>query len=267
MGIKGLGPLIPEDAKGLIKFKNLKTKKMAIDTSVLEHRNVYGAYNHEYRRQDEEEIDEDQAETRFLALCVEFGLNCLSYGILPVYVFDGKRRPEKKATNDKRKESAENTKKQIEKLKKKIKKKGATKERKEELYRLKSRKEVTSDHNQRLKTVLTYIGFPCLTATYDAEKLCTMLCIDKRVDCVYSNDYDNLAVGCPFLLTKHITVVEKGKKVRYFEYIQHKYIRRGLKLKRKEFLHFCIMCGTDFNNNIPGVGPNADLHHLDCRSY
>lgn len=113
-----------------------------------------------------------------------------------------------------------------------------------------------------LKNVLTDIGFTCLTATYDAEKLCTMLCIEKKVDAVYSNDTDNIAMRCPFLLTKHATETKNGKKLRYFEYIQYKYIRKNLKLNRREFLDLCIMCGTDFNNNIPGIGPAKALAYI-----
>lgn len=264
MGIKGLGPLIPQKARGEIKFKYLKGKKIAIDISVVEHRNKYGAYNHEYRKKDniDEDIDEDLAETRFHALCVELALNLLSYGILPVFVFDGERRPEKKGTNNKRKEDRKNTKKKIKSLKKKMNKEGSTKDTREEYYRLKSRKEVTMEDNNNLKTILEYIGFPCLTATYDAEKLCTMLCLEKKVDAVYSSDYDNLAMCCPFLLTKHLTKREKGKQVRYFEYVQHKHIRKSLELSRKQFLQFCIMCGTDFNDNIPDVGPVKALKYI-----
>jgi 5'-3' exonuclease len=36
-------------------------------------------------------------------------------------------------------------------------------------------------------------------------------------------------------------------------------VLNALELKSKEFLDFCIMCGTDYNKNIPKVGPETSF--------
>lgn len=123
MGIKGLGILINqcEGAKGIIYYKYMKGKKVAVDVSILENRNLYGASQNRYKKagDEDEEIDEGQIEIKFLSLCVEFAINLMMYGILPIFVFDGKRRPEKQDTSEKRKESREKTKQKIIELEKK----------------------------------------------------------------------------------------------------------------------------------------------------
>lgn len=38
--------------------------------------------------------------------------------------------------------------------------------------------------------------------------------------------------------------------------------RKELGLSRKEFIDFCILCGTDFSGTIQGIGPNRALSSM-----
>ena len=268
MTIKYLWQIVKQfdNVMGEIVFEAFRGHKIAIDISILQNKNLYGAYKHEYgkknNRDDEfEDVDEETADTRFHIINIELANSLLSYGILPTFVFDGDKRPEKEDTcksRDKANEDKENKIKKLEKKKHKL-----SKEEKETLASLKSAKRVTKTHNEETKNILKYIGFPCLTATYDAEKLCTMLCLEGKVKAVYSSDGDNLAMGCPMLLTKHKTVVEKGQKVRYFEYARLKHALKGLNMDKKKFLHMCVLLGTDFNKNIYGMGKVQVMKYLE----
>lgn len=267
MTIKHLWQIVKqyEGVTGEILFDAFRGHKIAIDISILQNKNLYGAYKHEYGKKnkvdrDFEDVDEETADTRFHIINIELAISFLSYGILPVFVFDGDKRPEKEDTCNAREKAHKDREKKIRKLEKKD---VLTKEEKATLTSLKSSKRVTKSHNEETKNILKYIGFPCLTATYDAEKLCTMLCLEGKVKAVYSSDGDNLAMGCPMLLTSHKSVIEKGNKVRYFEYARLKHALKALNMNRKKFLHMCVLLGTDFNKNIYGMGKVQVMKYLE----
>lgn len=269
MTINHLWPIVKkcEKATGEIEFSAFKGEKIAIDISILENKNLYGAYNHEYRKNivnDDVEVEEETAATRFQMINIQLAINFLSYGILPVFVFDGEKRPEKEDKHKEREKSHHNTAKAIKKYQKRIDRgEVLSRDEKESFYKLKSRKKVTKKHNEDTMNVLKYIGFPCLTATFDAEKLCTMLCIEGKVRAVYSSDGDNLAMGCPLLLTEHKTDNTRGKKTRYFKYTKLKYVLKELNMSKKKFLHMCVLLGTDFNKNIRGMGQASVLNYME----
>lgn len=93
------------------------------------------------------------------------------------------------------------------------------------------------------------LNVPYFNAPIEAETMCSDLCIRGKVDAVLSEDTDVLAYGAPFFLTDIDVKEETCKRVDYNKLLS------ALNFTHEQFLDFCIMCGTDYNDNIPRVGP------------
>jgi flap endonuclease-1 len=110
---------------------------------------------------------------------------------------------------------------------------------------------LTPEHIGSLKRLLTYFGVPWLQAEGEAEALCSYLAVHKKVDAVLTEDTDVLAYGSPVFISKF----NMGNDT--CRVIYHKELLKKLKLKKKQFVEMCIMCGTDYNKNIPKIGPKT----------
>lgn len=105
---------------------------------------------------------------------------------------------------------------------------------------------ITKYDIEKLQHLFSDLGIPYYTAELEGEKLAAELCIAKEVDAVYSYDSDCLCYGVPI----HIIDMEKDT----FTIIYLEKLLKKLELKKEEFVDFCIMCGCDYNTNIPKVG-------------
>jgi 5'-3' exonuclease len=101
---------------------------------------------------------------------------------------------------------------------------------------------------EHLRSIMTIMGTPFYTAPTEAEKFCSKLCIDGFVDAVLSDDTDIIAYACPISLSKLDTLTGVCSGVSHTELIT------ALDLTEKQFIEHCIMCGTDYNKNIPKIG-------------
>lgn len=104
-------------------------------------------------------------------------------------------------------------------------------------------------HSINLKVILTSNAIPFYEATGEAEKACAWLAKEGLVDVAVSEDYDTLVCGAPVLL--------RNLGSTKFPLLELKLddILAALKLTYVEFVDFCILCGTDFNNSLPKIGP------------
>jgi 5'-3' exonuclease len=102
---------------------------------------------------------------------------------------------------------------------------------------------------KQLEELFTVCKVPYLTSPTEAESLCSYLALSGQVDAVISNDSDICAYGVKkFLYEINVftkTCIEIDLAIMLAE----------LKLTFESFRDWCIMCGTDYNNNIPGIGP------------
>lgn len=92
-------------------------------------------------------------------------------------------------------------------------------------------------------------GVQYITSPTEAETLCASMALSGKVDGVVSNDSDVCAYG-----VKKFLYEINGMSETCIE-IDHDELLKALDLSKEEFLDFCIMCGCDYNDNIPGVGP------------
>lgn len=120
----------------------------------------------------------------------------------------------------------------------------------QEILRIKRQSvHLSSKHFDDAKKIFDLLGVPYVQAPLEGENLCADLCIKTQVECVVTEDSDVFAYGCPVLLSKINTATDSCVVIRLED------ILKSLELTQAEFLDFCIMCSCDYNQNIPGIGP------------
>ena len=115
---------------------------------------------------------------------------------------------------------------------------------------------ITSEDFELVKTLFSILNVPFYTAPHEAEKFCAKLCIDGMVDAVLSEDTDIIAYGSPVFLSKIDTSAATCVS------IQNSRVLEELKLDKNQFVDFCIMLGTDYNDNIPKVGNKTAYKYM-----
>lgn len=106
---------------------------------------------------------------------------------------------------------------------------------------------IYSSDFETIKNMCNAIGFATITSTIEAEKLCSILCHEKKVDAVMTEDTDAIAYFTPTILCK----VTSGK---CSEFLIEK-VLENIDMTKDQFLDMCILCGTDYNSSLPGIGP------------
>jgi 5'-3' exonuclease len=101
---------------------------------------------------------------------------------------------------------------------------------------------------QKIRDLLDVLKVPHILAAGEAEAMGSYLCREGKLDAVLTDDTDVLAYGCPVFLHK-------------LDLYEHRCVRlvmtrvlEALEMSQESFLDFCILCGTDYNVNLPGIG-------------
>jgi 5'-3' exonuclease len=108
---------------------------------------------------------------------------------------------------------------------------------------------VTKKDFELTRELCRVLRVPTINAPLEAEALCSHLSKIGAVDGVLSRDTDVLAYGGKTLIAELDTRSGAIKEIVHAEMLS------ALCLTESEFLDFCIMCGTDYNKNIPKIGP------------
>jgi Chloriridovirus flap endonuclease 1-A len=108
---------------------------------------------------------------------------------------------------------------------------------------------IRSRDYDKLKILLRIMKVPYIQAPMEAEALCSYFFKENVVGGIASNDSDILAYGCNLIVDFNFSNNES--KVVYIDYNT---LLDVLDLNSHEFLDFCIMCGTDYNDNIFRIG-------------
>lgn len=255
-----------------IHISQFSFKKVAIDISL---------YMHKFKA-----VCGDNWLTAFINL-----ISCLRRNeIHCVFIFDGKAPPEKKLERAKRRNDREKMEKQVyllEEAFEEFRKNGIVTQCLHELYnkgknfpkRLlqKTQKtekidmiwienkiqqkrnqlyQVSSKDFEEAKELFDILQVPYYTAPWEAEKMCSKLCFDGKVDAVLSEDTDVMAYKAPIFLSKIDTSRDTCISINYNKLLE------SLGLNEHQFLDLCIMCGTDYNSNIPRVGSKTSYKHI-----
>lgn len=269
MGINNLNPFLKPKCPGayfLMPINVLSGKRVAIDTNLWFYSNKSTAQKVVISDLDvtKEQLNQDFVRKELTDKVIDFVSLWLNFNITPVFIFDGKSRPEKKLTIEDRKDSRESAANKVEFYQEQIQM-GNTSVEEDLRKAMKNSVHPTQDDLAYLENLLKAMGIPVLHAMYDGEHLASMLCLDKKVAAVYSRDTDTLAFGCPLTITAkshRYTRDNYGNKVPYLECIRHDYILQGLNWTQDKFRDLCIMMGCDFNTNINNIAGTRSYNLL-----
>ena len=230
MGIKYLNSYLQRNCKDSINsvhFGELYGKKIAVDVSI---------YMYKY------EADGLLLENMFLLISIMH-----YYGIIPIFVFEGKTPAEKKDLIEKRAEVRNVAKAEIAILKEIVAKNEVkdVEEKNEILATIEQLKKKTTQINYRkiakVKALMRAYGVTYFDSHGEADQLCAMLTITGKVWACMSEDMDMFVYGCPRVL-------------RYVSLVQHNAvlydtngILQSLNMSQEEFSDICILSGTDYN--------------------
>lgn len=178
---------------------------------------------------------------RLLVLIVSLRKN----GLEPVFVFDGEGHNKKQDTRNERKKIKENSKEKMSEINSKEDPKG--------FASLAARTaSVSQDHLLRIWNILIDLGIPCIRAKNDAEELCAALVRDGFCEAAYTTDSDILAYGCPNAIFEI-----KGDEAKV---VVLDSLLKKLDFSMKQFVDFCILCGTDFNKKVPNFAAKKSFN-------
>ena len=232
MGIRHLNKYLRDKCPESIRVLNtadLEGKRIAIDISI---------YLYKY------EGDNMLLENIYLMLSI-----FRHHNIIPIFIFDGKPPPEKKELLIKRKEDKQEAQKEYEKLQKSLDNNDDfdDSEKQEIVATMDQLKKqfinINKDKIESVKELIRAYGATYYDAPGEADELCALLVLKKKVWACLSEDMDLFVYGCPRVL-------------RYFSLMNHnvvlyhmKGILEELSLNQREFREICILSGTDYNIN------------------
>ena len=242
MGIKNLNYHLRNNCKDSIRCINISDltgKRIVVDASI---------YLYKY------ESENLLLENMYLMLSIFH-----HYNIIPIFIFDGKPPPEKKALLIKRREDRYEAQVEYNKLKEQLENKDNENDKQDIISMMDQLKKqivhINKDKVENVKTLIRAYGASYYDAPGEADELCALLVIKKKVWACLSEDMDMFVYGCPRVL-------------RYFSLINHtavlyymKGILEELDLTQKEFKEICILSGTDYNINANGNNNNITLQY------
>tara|TARA_B110000977_G_scaffold201369_1_gene295621 strand:+ start:3767 stop:4756 length:990 start_codon:yes stop_codon:yes gene_type:complete len=251
MGIHSLTKLISLKSPNSIEHVDLfsfKGKRVAIDTSIFIYKSLINVrYKGDYLRNKNGDI-----------MSHIYGLfnkivTLKSYGITPVFIFDGKPPEEKQFVLAQRNKKARESR---EKMK--------TAENKEDRDKYeKSSIRITRQHITDLEVLFSKMGVSYIHAPGEAEAYAAELCRINYVDAVMSEDMDTLVYECPVLIRACIDKSNKKKDV-VTKFTFDK-IKEDMEMDIHKFIDLCILCGCDYCSTIPKIGYNRA--YINIKSY
>jgi 5'-3' exonuclease len=106
-----------------------------------------------------------------------------------------------------------------------------------------------------LQEVLNVLQIPFHISQYEAETDCAAMFVSKIVDLVATNDTDIFAYGVSDVIMDITNITNNTNNTNNTcIYYDLNLILSTLNLTQSQFTDFCIMCGTDYNANIPNIG-------------
>lgn len=105
------------------------------------------------------------------------------------------------------------------------------------------------------KTLLAYLGIPCLQAPSEGEAQAAYMAQKGDAEFVSSQDYDSLLFGAPAMI-RNLTATRKKTKL---EVIELKKLEEKHGITREQLVDIAILVGSDFNPGIKGIGVKTAL--------
>ena len=242
MGIRNLNRHLRDNCPDSIRCMNmadLSGKRIAVDISI---------YLYKY------ETENALLENMYVMLSI-----FRYYNIIPIFIFDGKPPIEKKALILKRKEDKTEAQEEYMILKNVLETTNDDDDIEKQniiiaMEQLKKQfVQINKEKIEKVKCLIRAYGATYYDAPGEADELCALLVIKKKVWACLSEDMDLFVYGCTRVL-------------RYFSLISHTvvlYYTKGildeLNITQKEFKEICVISGTDYNTN--NDNNNINLTH------
>jgi flap endonuclease-1 len=256
MGIKGFSDLIKSvPCTYDLNLSHFKNTAVAIDMGDLLYSSMSVAVKIASKNP---ETIEDQSYT--WSKCIQMIIDrielLLSSSITPVCVFDTEAHPLKSYGLNKRKAAKEKI---------AIKLSEARENNNYAMYSkyIRQNVSVSCEFSDYVKLILTRMGITTYTSgefpfddleTKDAEGVCALLCRNNLCTAAITPDTDFHVYGGNIAI---IDIKGSSIKIRVLDDIL-----KGLNLDFNRFRDLCILCGTDYNSNIPGIGPVRALEFI-----
>ncbi|QIB74780.1 flap endonuclease-1 [Halogeometricum borinquense] len=170
------------------------------------------------------------------------------HDLTPVFVFDGGVTELKDAEVSERRAQRE----KAEELKKEAEERGDDME----AARLEARTQRLTDViHETSRGLLERLDVPVIEAPAEGEAQASYMAKQDDVDYVGSEDYDTLLLGAPYTLRQ---LTSKGDP----ELMDLEATLADLDVTQEQLIDIAILCGTDFNEGISGVGPKTALKEV-----
>ncbi|MFB6096377.1 MAG: flap endonuclease-1 [Haloferacaceae archaeon] len=170
------------------------------------------------------------------------------HDLTPVFVFDGGVTDLKEAEVQARREQREAAEERL----------AEAREAGEsvEAARLEARTQRLTDVIQETtREFLDLLDVPYIEAPAEGEAQCAHMAAQGRADYAGSEDYDTLLFGAPLTLRQ---LTSKGDP----ELMDLAKTLENLELTREQLIDVAMLCGTDFNEGVRGVGPKTALKEV-----
>ena len=257
MGIRGINKLLKiQCTQGIsnISMEKLRNTYIGIDTSIYLYKYTYMG--------------------NMLECFLKQINHLLSYGITPIYFFDGKPTEEKRKLIEKRNNEYKKKLEKIEEMKKELTKLEEIEEPsddiilqihlKEEQIRKKNKSTIRINKNElgELKKIFKNLGIYYYECNGEADIYMKSFSQKKLLDYVITEDLDFLTHGCENILYNYNYT---SGKLKLYNLNQ---ILNDLGMNYKSFVDFCIMLGCDYSCKIPGFGPKTGYKLIkEYKSY
>jgi len=227
MGIPKLNKLLTERCPNAIEKINLErllNKKIAVDISIYLYKFI---------------AEGDYMEHLYLFLSL-FKYYC----IIPIFIFDGKPPPEKKALLKRRyceKQEAYKEYKLIEQQIAQVSDPNTLKELEKTMNSLKKKMvRITSDHINKAVELINAYGFQHYFAPNEADQLCVYLTSTGKTYATLSDDMDMIVSGCPLVL-RNLSLMNHEVSLYNMQNIVSSF-----GVSSDEFRDIVVLSGTDY---------------------
>lgn len=240
-----------------ITFEDMEGKVVAVDAY-----NIIYQFLSSIRQRDGSPLKDSEGRvTSHLSGILYRNSNLIQEGLKLVYVFDGAPDIMKEGTLEKRKKRKEDAEKEY---------KEALEEGDLEKARTKAQQtsRMSEEVEESSKELLELLGIPWIQAPAEGENQAAHMVSNGDAWAVGSQDFDSLVVGADRLV-RNLTISGRRKLPGRDEYkeivpelIVLDEVLAELEINREQLIDIALLCGTDYNEGVRGIGPKRGLKYV-----
>lgn len=167
--------------------------------------------------------------------------------ISPVFVFDGGYEDLKQNEVDERKRKKKEAEEE--------RQKALEKDNEIKAAKMEARTQrITEEIERTTKEILDILGIPHVKAPTSADSQASYMCREEdEISYMISDDYDAILCGSPYTI-RNFTSSDRALECLYENKTYEKH-----DIQRIDLINLSILCGTDYNEGVSGVGPKTSI--------